>query len=153
MGDSGMIEYNLTPEDILKAKAFSEGKAVRGKKGTINDNIIGTLGEIAYGKIINVDANLKLYKRGVGDGGADFPNTQVKTVGYRNRTKKLIVNDSVLDNPKITKIVLMCVVRDDISKAYFVGEISKENFLKKAKRAPRYDNNYTLSEYDLDVRH
>jgi hypothetical protein len=101
--------YTLTNEEVNKAIHFAVDLVAAGKKGTIENYIIGTLGEMGYAKHTNSEVNLEVYQRGKGDNGADFKGVQVKTTTWSRSDKELKVNeeDRCLKNNSIKKLVLM----------------------------------------------
>ena len=149
-----MKKYVLTDKEVDTATRFAVDLIGRGKRGSIENYIIGTLGEMGYAKHIKSKVNLEVYQRGKGDSGQDFNGVQVKTAtwAFDNKELKIRQDDSCLNNPAVQKLVLMHTTLKDRNNVYLVGEISKENFLKKARINPKY-NILTLSEYDLDIHY
>lgn len=145
--------YTLTNEEVEQAREFARKLIAAGKKGTEDSHMLGTLGEMGYGKHIKAKVNLEVYDRGVGDKGEDFKNVQVKTASWTGNNKELKINlgDSCLNNPDVTTLVLMHAILDNPNKVYLVGTVSKANFLKKYYYNVRYGYK-ALSEYDLDER-
>lgn len=147
-----MLKYEILQEEVNAAARYATKLIKAGKRGAYTNYLIGTLGEMGYAKHTNSKVNLEVYARGVGDKGMDFSGVQVKTATwpYANKELKVNENDKSLTNPKVKKYVLMHVNPENKNVAYLVGEISKENFLKKAKYSSHYEC-YVVSEYDLDV--
>lgn len=145
--------YTLTDEEVKQAKDFAKKLIAAGKTGKEKDYVLGTLGEMGYGKHIKAKVNLEVYARGVGDKGADFKNVQVKTSTWTKDNKELKIkpNDSCLKNPNVTKLVLMHTTLDNPNKVYLVGTVSKANFIKKHYYNTIYGCK-ALSEYNLDER-
>jgi hypothetical protein len=146
--------YQLTNKEVDTATRFAVNLIAAGKRGTIESHLIGTLGEMGYAKHINSKVNLEVYQKGKGDGGSDFEGIQVKTATWPHDNKQLKINieDGCLENITVNKFILMHTTLKARTKVYLVGEISKENFLKKAELNIKY-NYLTLSEYDLDVHY
>jgi hypothetical protein len=144
--------YTLTNKEVNKAIHFAVDLVAAGKKGTIENYIIGTLGEMGYAKHTNSEVNLEVYQRGKGDNGADFKGVQVKTTTWSRSDKELKVNeeDRCLKNNSIKKLVLMHTTLKNRNEVYLIGEVSKENFLKKARYNARYKT-LVLKEQDLDI--
>jgi len=145
--------FTLTDEEVDDATRFAVKLVAAGKRGTIESHLIGTLGEMGYGKHIKSKVNLEVYERGIGDKGADFKDVQVKTATWTGDNKELKINkeDSCLENPNVNTFVLMHTTLKDRNKVYLVGKICKSNFLKKAYLNTKY-NTLTVNEYDLDER-
>lgn len=146
--------YQLTDEEVDNATRFAVSLVAAGKKGTIENYLIGTLGEMGYAKHINAKVNLEVYQRGKGDKGTDFEGVQVKTATWAgdNKELKVSVEDNCLTNPSVKKLVLMHTTLKDRNNVYIIGEISKENFVKKAFKDEKYKR-LIVSEYDLDVHY
>lgn len=147
-----MQKYELTKAEVKAAIAYAKKLIAAGKRGTYTNYLIGTLGEMGYAKHINSKVNLEVYDRGVGDKGADFANVQVKTVTWPHSNKQLKVSarDSSLKNVNVKTFVLMHVDVKNKGVAYLVGEISKENFFKRAKFNSHYES-YIVEEHELDT--
>jgi hypothetical protein len=142
----------LNKKEVHKARDYAFDLICKGKAGTFENYFVGALGELAYAKATKQKVNFKVYERGVGDGGADFKNAQVKTVGWAGSNKLLWVKatDRSRTNDRVKKYVLAHAVLTNPEVVYLVGEVSKESFNTKSFYNKQY-NSYMLNERELDV--
>jgi hypothetical protein len=124
----------LTEKEVAKARDFAFELIRTGRPGTFENYFIGTVGEIAYGKFTNQEVNFKVYSHFKGDGGADFKNTQIKTTTWEGRDKQLKVgtSDKSLKLASVQKYVLAHAIITNPTNVVLIGEISKENLIKRA---------------------
>lgn len=151
-----MKKIELTFEEIGKAgwaslRQFNKGKYKTSSR--LENHFIGKLGEMAYGKLIKQEVNLEHF-HSKGDGGSDFDGVQVKTITWAGANKQLKVDkyDSSLTNSEVKKFVLMYAdMHAGGREVYLVGEISKENFLKKKYKDAKFSGDcFVVDEKDLD---
>lgn len=148
------MKIKLTEKDISEAAkgAYYTYRKYKnwGQDSKMESFYVGNLGEAAYCRMIGKDYLFERYTNG--DGGVDVNDVQIKTRTWTGRNAMLIVNidkDASILNPKVKKIVLM-VFDPDKHEIRAVGEVSKENFMKKSKYNPTFKAN-TLDERDLDL--
>jgi hypothetical protein len=148
------MKITLTEKDISKARDFAFELVRKGKKGTFENYFIGTLGEIAYAKFAKLKVNFDVYDRGVGDGGADFKNVQVKTVGWSgpNKILKVSLKDRSLTNENINKFVLAHATVTNPTEVQLVGEISREEFLKNCLYSNIWKAKVISEKYLHDIK-
>lgn len=156
-----MIKFKITKQEIAEA-AISACLEYNKYKVTYKDEdshmesfFAGKIGEIAYSKYCGKPYNFEFY-RFSGDGGMDFEGTQVKTVTWKGANKQLKVGCKSLENPDVSKYVLMFFdPATGGTEASIVGTVSKENLLKKGIKKEYYSKgkkkeSYILNEEDLD---
>ena len=157
-----MKTYTLTLEEVGKAafsaaQEYNKYKTKSWSSDTHLENFFfGKVGEIGYSKHCGKPVDFTFHEH-KGDGGEDFAGVQVKTVTWEgpNKILKVRENDSSLTNDTVSKFVLMYVSPGSGGlESHVVGEISKENFLKKSLIDTKYKTKlYTLNEKDLDTRY
>ena len=154
-----MKTFKVTDKEIAAAAIsasleYNKYKKVYKKKDVHRENFFfGKIGEIGYSKHSGKAYNFDFYAK-KGDGGADFDGVQVKTVTWDGENKELKVNagDKSLTNDSVGKFVLMYVDPGmGGQEAHIIGEISKENFMKKSTMSPRYEGARVLCESKLDI--
>lgn len=149
-----MKSVKLTEKDVAKARDFAFELIRSGRKGSFENYFIGTLGEIAYGKYTKQEVNFEVYARYKGDGGADFKDAQVKTVGWGGDDKLLKVSttDKSLKNDNVVKYVLAYANITNPNNVLLIGEVSKEHFVKEAYLKQSWGC-LVMSEHKLDIQY
>lgn len=150
------MEFTLTAEElnICFSNAFKKKYSHASKqKISLENFVIGNLGEMAYSKYSNLPMDLAIYESAKGDGGIDFSDqTQVKTVTWTGPNKLLKVSKRDLEKYKkigIKKLVLAAVDAKNIHKIILVGYITLEKFISNMTQDERFEDCYIVPEHCL----
>ena len=146
--------HTFTKQEDDKIDTFAKNvRAAHSWKNNVKEDNwkMGLKGEIVYGKLTNQPVNYTVYEGARGDGGIDFEDgAQVKTVSFLGYNRQLKVSPKSLSTPGLKKFVL-CGYNKHANTVEAIGEISLENFKKKAQLSDYYGSDILiLSEYILD---
>jgi len=151
-----MKTFTLSNEQVETAYTVAE-KIKNSKSYTVKWDVkniaLGLLGEAAYGLMIESPINTEVWADR-GDGGADFfDGTDVKTISYTGFQPELKISKLPSAESKVRKYVLaICDIKQTPNTVHLVGEITSENFRKKATLR-QHGNKfwYAVSPTELDV--
>lgn len=151
-----MKTFTLSDEQVQTAYTVAE-KIKNSKSYTVkwdvNNIALGLLGETAYGLMTESTVNVEVWSDR-GDGGADFlDGTDVKTISYTGLQPELKISKLPSAESKVKKYVLaICDIKQTPNTVHLVGEITSENFRKKATLR-QHGNKfwYAVSPTELDV--
>lgn len=117
-------------------------------------HFLGLLGEMAYAKAAGGEVNKEIYNGG-DDHTGDVGRVEVKTSTWMGPDIDLKITqrevEDIENQPE--RYALMRVNESNFSNVEFVGEISRDDFIKKATKKrykPGYPMNYILDGRKLD---
>jgi len=151
-----MKTFTLSEDQVQTA--YTVAKQIKNSKSytskwDINNIALGLLGETAYSLMTETSLNVDVWSDR-GDGGADFPDgTDVKTISYTGSQPELKISKLPSTESKVKKYVLaICDIKQTPNTVHLVGEISAENFRKKATLR-QHGNKfwYAVSPTELDT--
>ena len=151
-----MKTFTLTDEQVQTAYSVAEqikNSKSYTQKWDVKNIALGLLGETAYGLMKDVPVTTEVWAHR-GDGGVDFQDgTDVKTISYTGSSPELKIGKIPPADSKTKRYVLaICDIKVSPNTVHLVGEISAENFRKKATLR-QYGNKfwYAVSPTELDL--
>lgn len=140
----------------IKAQAdlVIEEKPYLRDRNNWNDNALfhGWIGEWVVGEAAGMEPNLELLGKGKGDGGMDFPNTQVKTsltrhpVTGEERTAKLMLSP---DEKRTAKYFVLVALDVFAKSAWLCGWTTRKKLLAADERNFGYGVRRYMETYEL----